>query len=476
MNSAAVRLKLLETRFHERDVRLRMPFRFGVVTLREAPQAFVSVRIQTEDGREGRGMAAELLAPKWFDKSPQLSNEQNFDQLRRALAIAARAYGATSSWLSAFGLHAASAQAHERACALAGLPPLVASFGTALLDRAILDALLRLTGTSVFAAARTNLFGLSAATTPDLKGFDFDAFLATLAPAPVIAARHTVGMVDPIEASDQTADSRVGDGLPETLREVVQTYGVDHFKLKVGGDIDADIDRLSRIAAVIDELPRYQATLDGNEQYADAGAVIALWRRIEATPALQRLRAAILFIEQPIARSRALESDIGALAALKPVEIDESDATIDSFLQARDLGYTGVSSKSCKGFYRSLLNRARCSAWNAEAGGERFFMSAEDLTTQAGLAVQQDLALATLIGCTHIERNGHHYVDGMAAAPQREQLAFLAAHPDVYRNDRGTARLAITGGQIAIGSLDTPGLGSAVLPDTAAMTERHYQA
>ena len=40
-------------------------------------------------------------------------------------------------------------------------------------------------------------------------------------------------------------------------------------------------------------------------------------------------------------------------------------------------------------------------------------MSAEDLTTQAGVAVQQDLALATLIGATHVERNGHHYVDGM---------------------------------------------------------------
>ena len=28
--------------------------------------------------------------------------------------------------------------------------------------------------------------------------------------------------------------------------------------------------------------------------------------------------------------------------------------------------------------------------------------------------MQQDLALATLIGATHVERNGHHYVDGMA--------------------------------------------------------------
>lgn len=474
MNPSAPRLRLLATRFFERDVRLRMPFRFGVVTLREAPQTFVRVRIRCADGREGEGMAAELLAPKWFDKSPALSNEQNFEQLRRALAMAAAAYATADADLPAFGLHAAMGAAHATACAAAGLPPLVASFGTALLDRAIVDALLRLTGESLFAAARANRFGLDAATTPDLRGFDFDAFLATLGPAPRIAARHTVGLVDPIEAADQSADSRVADGLPETLREVVQVYGVDHFKLKVGGDIEADLERLSRIAGVIDVLPAYRATLDGNEQYADAASVIELWRRIDATPALARLRASILFIEQPIARASALAQDISALAALAPVEIDESDATIDAFVEARALGYTGVSSKSCKGLYRSLLNRARCTAWNREAGRERYFMSAEDLTTQAGLAVQQDLALATLIGCTHVERNGHHYVDGMAAAPRAEQLAFLAAHPDLYRDDAGTVRLAIRNGQLAIGSLDTPGLGSAVWPETASLTERQY--
>ena len=36
----------------ERDVHLRMPFRFGVVTLTESPQAFVRCRIRLEDGME----------------------------------------------------------------------------------------------------------------------------------------------------------------------------------------------------------------------------------------------------------------------------------------------------------------------------------------------------------------------------------------------------------------------------------------
>ena len=77
MRSDAPRLRLVEASFHERPVALRLPFRFGVVTLREAPQVFVRARIRLADGREGDGVSAELLAPKWFDKSPDLSNEAN---------------------------------------------------------------------------------------------------------------------------------------------------------------------------------------------------------------------------------------------------------------------------------------------------------------------------------------------------------------------------------------------------------------
>lgn len=464
-------LTLKDVSFHERDVILRMPFRFGVVTLREAPQIFVKARIAVEGGGESVGLSAEVLAPKWFDKSADLSNEDNFDQLRRALAIAAVAYKSESAPHTAFGLHAAAAPQAMAAAVAEGLPPLVASFGPALLDRAILDALTRHLGISIFAAARDNVFGLTAATAPDLGDFDLDGFLATLRPAGTIAARHTVGLVDPITDADLATADRVDDGLPETLEEVVRATGIDHFKLKVGGDIAADIDRLSRIAGVIDAAGPYLATLDGNEQYKDVEGVLALWEAIEATPALAQLAKSIAIIEQPIARTSALKKDISALTEKKPVEIDESDATIDAFLEAKGLGYTGVSSKSCKGFYRSVLNRARCAKWNAAAGEDRYFMSAEDLTTQAGICVQQDLALATLIGCTHVERNGHHYVNGMAALPEAEQDTFLAAHPDLYHRSHGAVRVKITDGRIAIGSLDVPGFASGAQPDLTVMRE-----
>jgi hypothetical protein len=213
----------------------------------------------------------------------------------------------------------------------------------------------------------------------------------------------------------------------------------------------------------------YQATLDGNEQYAEVGGILELWSRIEAEPRLKRLAASTVFIEQPLKRSHALAGDVSALAEEKPVIIDESDDSLEAFPRARRLGYTGVSSKTCKGIYKSLLNAARCRLWNMEEGTNRYFMSGEDLTVQAGLALQQDLALVSLLGLIHVERNGHHYVNGMAAVPVDEQRAFLKAHDDLYEHSHGAVRPRIVQGELRIGSLDAAGYASAVLPDWNSM-------
>ena len=467
VHGAAPRVVIREVQLFERPVVLRLPFRFGVVTLTECPQAFARVRIEGPGGAVAWGAAAELMAPKWFDKNLALSNEDNFEQLRSVLRLARAAYLSDSSGDTAFGHFARHHDAHARAAAQAGCNPLLASYGPALLDRAVLDALCRQRGLSFGAAMRANLPGIGPAH-PAFEGFDFDRFLAALEPAPAIEARHTVGLVDPITAGD--LGRRVGDGLPETLEEVVAAYGHRYFKLKVGGDVPADVARLTAIASVLDRSSDpYCLSLDGNEQYGDAAGVAALLSAMRATPALARLVGSILFIEQPIARQHALQTDLRSAGFGLPVIIDESDGELDSFVQARARGYAGVSSKTCKGFYKSVLNAARCVAWSREPGAPRYFMSAEDLTTQAGLAVQQDLALVSLLDITHVERNGHHYVNGMAALPAAEQDAFLTAHPDLYERSHGAVRLAIRGGRIALGSLSGPGFASAALPDFTAM-------
>src|SRR5260370_23448990 len=100
---------------------------------------------------------------------------------------------------------------------------------------------------------------------------------------------------------------------------------------------------------------------------------------MQASPRLKRLVASILFIEQPINRKHALDLDVSALSRIRPVIIDESDANLAAFPLARALGYTGVSSKCCKGLYKAVLNAAPCRRWDTETrGGERYFMSGED--------------------------------------------------------------------------------------------------
>ncbi len=464
----SLRFTLLETQRFEWPFTLRLPFRFGVITVTQGRQAVIRARIRLEDGSEGWGVAAETLAAKWFDKDPKLSDAQNEQQLRRALELATEATLAAGAD-TAFGHFANSYTALTAAAAEEALNPLVASYGRALLDRAMLDALLKAKRVSFWAGMRANIGGLAPHdVAPDLAGFDFSGMLAGQSPLQRLHARHTVGLVDPITAGDQ--DSRVNDSLPETLEEVATGYGHRYWKLKVGGNIAADVDRLCRIAGVLDRAHGgYHASLDGNEQYEDAEGALALWRAMQAEPRLDRLCRSILYIEQPVKRARALETGMAALAAERPVIIDESDGPLDAFITGRALGYAGVSSKSCKGVWRSLINLARCRAWNAEEKRARYFMSAEDLTTLAGVCVQQDLALVALLGLPHVERNGHHFIDGFSGRPKAEAYAFLEAHPGLYADTAHGPRLAIPDGMLDIGSLETPGLGATLEPDFTAM-------
>src|ERR1700749_2384558 len=168
--------KILDIQLYERPVKLRLPFRFGVVTLTECPQAFVRVRIRTAAGREAEGAAAELLAPKWFDKNLSLRNEDNFDQLRQSLHLARQAYLSDSAARSAFEHFSEPYRDQIDIAGAQGLNPLIACYGPALLDRALLDALCRAHDVSFYQAVQGNLVGINNALTPDLQGFDLDRF------------------------------------------------------------------------------------------------------------------------------------------------------------------------------------------------------------------------------------------------------------------------------------------------------------
>lgn len=465
-------VRVLEVDLRERPLPFRIPFRFGAATVEQAPQAFARVRVETQGGSRVDGYAAQLMMPRWFDKAPDRDVQGDLARLRRSVWLAARALEALDAVDDAFALSRAAAGEARRRAAEVGLTGLEAGFGPALLEVALLDAVCRAEARSFPSALRAGRLGLDlAAADPELAALDREAFLARC-PAPAsLAVRHTVGGLDPLTADEARARGRLDDGLPESLEEAVARYGHRLFKLKLSGDAEADLERLEVVARVLEAADvDYRVTLDGNEQLPDVDSVVAFAEAVAARPGLARLSRSVLHLEQPLPRSRALDGDVRPVERFWPVVIDESDDDDHAFLRARACGYRGVSSKACKGVFRALLNTARCALWNgSEPGPRACFVCAEDLTTPAGLAVQQDLVLAACTGASHVERNGHHFAPGMPGAPRKEWEDFELSHPDLYRRGPRGPGLVIRNGRVSLRSLYGPGFGSSALPDPSAM-------
>ena len=92
MPAEAVRLRVHDVRYYMRNVRLRMPFRYGVAQLVGYPILHVRVDIETSDGVRSEGVAADCLPPKWFDKDPAKDYEDNIDDMLAAVSDARDAY------------------------------------------------------------------------------------------------------------------------------------------------------------------------------------------------------------------------------------------------------------------------------------------------------------------------------------------------------------------------------------------------
>ena len=161
-----------------------------------------------------------------------------------------------------------------------------------------------------------------------------------------------------------------------------------------------------------------------------------------AEPRLARLEASILFVEQPIARAKALAEPVHALAREVPVEIDESDADIGVFPGGararlpRHLGQVlqGVLS-------RAPQPRAHCAAGTPRRG-ERYFMSARGPhhpgrhRRAAGSRARDAASAPPMSSATATTMS-----TAWPALRSRNSCAFLAAHPDLYRRADGRVRL-----------------------------------
>lgn len=459
-------LRFLDADLHSRDTRTRMPFRFGIAVMTAAPHVVLRCRYEI-DGAAHTGVAAEGLLPRWFDKSKDVTPEQELADLhlviRQALHFAADTRGGTAFalWHELYQRQIAWAQT-------LGIPPLLAHFGVSLVERTLIDALARARRQPFATLLQGDALGIDLATIhPELTGHQPHEFLPTR-PLASVVARHTVGLSDPLTAADLAPDERLDDGLPQTLEDNIRFYGLRHFKLKLRGDADADLARLQRIAALITTAcgDDVAFTLDGNEQYHRVEEFRRFWSSLQDDASLHRFLQHMVFIEQPLHRSVALDPNVADLAGWRdapPMIIDESDALIGDLPQALRLGYRGTSHKNCKGIIKGVAHRCLLTKRDA-AGGARHHMSGEDLVNIGPVALMQDLAVQAALGNASVERNGHHYFRGLTMFEAPVTEAVLAAHGDLYTPFAGSARLDVRDGRLRLGSINASALGAAIPP------------
>ena len=453
----AMRVRLRSFGLFRSECRTRIPFRFGISTLRAAAQLVARVELDTEAG-PAEGFSADLLLPKWFEKDPQKTLQQDvlalLSSARQAFAAAVDNRDETlfELWWRVYAerVHSQPPSANDR---------LVRGFGVALLERALLDAVCRAAGESFFEALRNDTFQVRPGEVlPELTDWSLNDSLPRQ-PLSSVELRHTIGLLDPLRAADITPEARLDDGLPQALEEDIRHYGLSLFKLKLCGNVEEDLPRMLEVGEVLRTEVRGPArfTVDGNEQFHDLSSLVSLLKLLDREPGGRELLDGLLYIEQPLPRQQSFDErhrqDLAALSEISPVIIDEADGGLDSLPQALDLGYGGISVKNCKGVLRSLLNRGLVE----RHGGA--FQSAEDLTNLGALALQQDLATIAALGLPHAERNGHHYFRGLDHLPEQEARDALASHPDLYTTLGSSVTLKIEGGRLAIGSLQRPGYG-----------------
>jgi hypothetical protein len=352
-------------------------------------------------------------------------------------------------------------------------PPLLWNFGVSLIERAMIDAFCRAIAKPFHFVLATGQFG-----TPE----ELTRFLLPSRPVSSVAVRHTVGLSDPLTANDVNTGELVNDGLPQTLEESIDAYGLRGFKIKLSGDVAADLDRLRRLAQLFERKlsdpfeqlsnrppAPYWFTLDGNENFRNVSSFRELWselsRSLELRPFLSRLH----FVEQPFHRDVALSVDLRAWEDRPAIIIDESDADVTSLPRALEIGYHGTSYKSCKGVFKGLFNARRLSIMHPPTPAARqMILSGEDLTNIGPVALLQDLAVLAALGINDAERNAQHYVRGLSQLPDSLQRLMTHRHFDLYHwNDQGFAAVHIKDGRLSTTSVSQAPFGYAIEFDPA---------
>ena len=199
----------------------------------------------------------------------------------------------------------------------------------------------------------------------------------------------------------------------------------------------AEINQVATAVKVPEGVRNWHYSLDFNEQCPDVEYLLAFIRRIrqESAGCFER----ITFIEQPTRRDLVAspEQYLFPASRMKPVVMDESLTGFDALLRGREIGYTGVALKACKGQSQSML-------MNAAAQEFKMYMTAQDLTCPGASLIQSAGIASHVSQIDTLESNSREYVPS-------GNRAWLKKFPGLFE---------VRDGKLDTANLTGPGLGA----------------
>jgi L-alanine-DL-glutamate epimerase-like enolase superfamily enzyme len=449
----ATDIRIDEVRHSYQDYVYRAPYKFGGRVVDRVTLLNVHCRVTTRNGKSARGFGSMTMGNMWAFPSKTMSYDQTLDAMK---GLAGRIAGIINECREVghpLDLNHVLEPEYLKAAnvvAVAGkLDEPVPKLGTLVVaspfDAAIHDAFGKVHGRNVYATYGQDLLpgDLSRYLGPDFRGERLDRALLPKA-QPRIPLFHSVGGLDPLEQKD--VEKPLGDGLPETLPEWIAYSGLVRIKIKLSGEDlawDAErtlaIDRIAAAAQAKRGVSDWSYCLDFNERCPDVAYVLECLRRIRAGAPAGFER--ILYVEQPTARDlKANRANVMHEASkLRPVVIDESLTDLESLLLAREMGYTGVALKACKGQSQAMLMAAAAKKY-------KMFVCVQDLTCPGASLIHSVGISAHVPAVAGIEANARQYVPA-ANEP------WAARFPGIFN---------VRDGYVRTGDISGPGLG---IPD-----------
>lgn len=448
--SKSTDIRLLSVASEIEEIIYRAPIKFGGRVVTAATLLHVTADVETRDGRRGHGFGSMPMGNVWAwpsSATPADSTLAAMVDLGQRLVRRANDYADYGHPLDvthdlAADYPSAAAEATQSLGLSESMPALAQRVSASPLEAAIHDGYGKALGLNSYNALGPEFANrdLAAYLSPEFAGEHLDRYTLR-EPKPRMPLYHLVGALDPLADADIT--SRLNDGLPETLPEWIAADGLTHLKIKLNGDdLNWDVERVVAVEQTAAQAQQargcrnWHYSLDFNERCANVAYVLDFLARVgERCPAaLDRVQ----YIEQPTHRDLKAnpENRMHDAARIKPVVIDESLLDLESLLLCREMGYSGVALKACKGHTDALLMGAAAQKYG-------MFLCVQDLTCPGASLLHSASLAARVPTVAAIESNARQYCPAGNAGWA----------------DRFPSMFCVSDGTLGTGVLNGPGLG-----------------